>query len=155
ISSCSVLPTLDPTSGTATCTVSSLTLGNHTFNARYLGNTVYTSVAAPGVPVTVTAGGSTTTTISNVSATPALNAKPVSFTAAVAVVAPAVGTPQGTVTFFDGTISLGTAQVQVVSGKAQATFTTSSLAMGRHLITARYDPAANFQSSTSAQVEQW
>jgi hypothetical protein len=148
---------LDPTTGTASCKVPSLQwVGNHTLTARYLGDTNDTSVIASNLTLAVNPGGSTTTTITNVSATPAFNAKPVTFTASVAVVAPASGFPVGTVTFLDGTTSLGSAPVQqVTGGKAQATFTTWSLSMGSHQITARYDGLAGFTQSTSAAVQEW
>jgi hypothetical protein len=164
MSECSVVPTLDPTTLTATCTVSNLTVGSHTINARYLGDNNYLGVSAPALTVTVNAvPSSTTTTISNVSASPSFNANGVTFTASVAVVAPGTGTPGGTVTFFDGTTSLGTGQVQLVGGKAQATLTTYSLPMGKHVITARYDGATGlgpngaggFGPSLSTQVEHW
>jgi hypothetical protein len=143
--------TIDPTADTATCSVPNLQwVGNHTLTARYLGDTNYSPSNPANLTLPVNPGGSTTTTISNVSATPALNARPVTFTASVAVVAPASGFPVGTVTFLDGTTSLGTAPVQqVIGGKAQATFTTSSLPMGSHQITARYDRFMGFTQSTS------
>jgi len=157
IRNCSAVPTLDPTTLAATCTVSNLTLGSHTINARYVGDTNYLGVSAPSLAVTVKpVDPPTTTTISNVSASPSFNARPVTFTASVAVVAPGTGTPGGTVTFFDGTASLGTGQLQLVGGKPQATLTTYSLPMGKHVITARYDGALHlFAPSTSTPVEHW
>ncbi|MGD0179230.1 MAG: FG-GAP-like repeat-containing protein [Terriglobales bacterium] len=46
------------------------------------------------------------------------------------------GTPTGTVTFYDGTTNLGTANL---NGKAKGTLTTSALAVGTHSITATYN----------------
>jgi hypothetical protein len=54
--------------------------------------------------------------------------------------------PTGTVTFMDGAVVLGT--VNVVNGSAQ--LVTSTLARGKHSITAVYNGDAGFLGSTSA-----
>ncbi|MDV9203065.1 Ig-like domain-containing protein, partial [Streptomyces sp. Wh19] len=59
--------------------------------------------------------------------------------------APGAGTPTGTVDFFDGATLLGTG---TLSGGV-ATFTTSTLAIGTHPLTAVYNGDANFAGSTS------
>ncbi len=96
-------------------------------------------------------GQATTTAASTTSLTSSVNSpgtygQPVTFTA---VVAPASGsgTPTGTVTFKDGTNTLGTGTLSVVNGVDQATFTTSSLAAGGHSITAVYGGDSNFTTS--------
>ena len=61
------------------------------------------------------------------------------------------GAPTGTVTFMDGSTSLGTAPL---NGANQATFTTSSLAAGTHPITAVYGGDNSFATSTSAALSQ-
>jgi hypothetical protein len=69
------------------------------------------------------------------------------FTATVAPVAPATGTPAGTVTFaVDGSTS---AVVALASGQAQ--WTTSSLQQGAHTISAAYSgQAGTYQASTES-----
>jgi hypothetical protein len=87
------------------------------------------------------------------SCNPSLHLLPVTFTATVAVVAPGVGTPTGTVTFRDGTTTLGTATLS--SGKA--TYRTPCLRplrLGDHSITAVYNGDANFTTSTSPAMTQ-
>ena len=59
--------------------------------------------------------------------------------------------PTGTVTFYDGATSLG-APATVSGGKA--TISTSSLAVGGHLITATYSGDTNNASSSSATLTQ-
>ncbi|MFE2750354.1 Ig-like domain-containing protein, partial [Streptomyces scopuliridis] len=66
-------------------------------------------------------------------------------TATVAAVPPGAGTPTGTVDFFDGATLLGTG---TLSGGV-ATFTTSALSVGSHLLTAVYSGDTNFTGSTS------
>jgi streptogramin lyase len=59
--------------------------------------------------------------------------------------------PTGSVSFFDGTVSLGTSAL--VNGVA--TLSTSALAVGRHSITAVYSPAGSFNPSTSGSLSQF
>jgi LPXTG-site transpeptidase (sortase) family protein len=72
----------------------------------------------------------------------------VTFTATVTE--PGAGTPTGAVEFFDGGISLGTGTL--VGG--QAIFSTTSLAVGSHTITATYLGDVNFGGSTSPGLTQ-
>ena len=64
----------------------------------------------------------------------------------VNVIAPATGTPTTAVSLLEGTTVLST--VLPVAGKAM--FTTSRLAVGTHLLTARFLESANFSTSTDA-----
>src|SRR5262249_44785880 len=57
----------------------------------------------------------------------------------------------GTVTFMDGSTTLGT---QLLNGSGQAGFTTSSLSVGSHSITAEYGGDATHDVSTSAALTQ-
>lgn len=61
-----------------------------------------------------------------------------------------VGNPSGTMTFFDGVSSLGTV---AMTGRV-GTLTTSSLTVGSHPLTARYDGSASYTQSTSAPLNQ-
>jgi len=85
---------------------------------------------------------------------PATHGQPATFTAVVAAAAPGSGTPAGTVTFSDGATVLGTGQLTVAGGTDQATFSTSSLAVGTHTITASYGGDGNFTTRTSAALTQ-
>ena len=89
---------------------------------------------------TVTILPQTTTTLALTSgSTPSAPGLPLTFTASVA------GTsPTGTVSFFSGAALLGSG---TLNGAFQASFTTSSLAIGPHNITARY--AGNGTNGTS------
>ncbi len=55
--------------------------------------------------------------------------------------------PTGTVTFTDGSTTLGTGTVSQVGGNSIATFSTNSLAAGSYSITATYSGDANFAGS--------
>lgn len=61
------------------------------------------------------------------------------------------GTPTGSVTFKDGSTTLGSSPL---STSGTATFSTSSLAAGQHSLTAAYSGDATFSSSTSSVLTQ-
>ena len=71
------------------------------------------------------------------------------FTATVAAVSPGTGTPTGTVNFFDGATQIGTG---TLNSSGVATFSTSTLSVGTHSITAVYAGDTNFTTSTSTAV---
>ena len=74
------------------------------------------------------------------SANPAASGQPITFTAAVTAIAPAVGTPTGAITFVDGTNILGT----VALSSGQAAYSPTSLSPGIHNITAVYSGDSSF-----------
>src|SRR5438270_142422 len=79
---------------------------------------------------------------------PVASANPVGFGVAVtltAMVSSSRGTPTGSVTFVDGTTTLGTAPLVAGSGS----FTTSALSVGSHSITAAYSGDGDYTGSTS------
>jgi hypothetical protein len=81
----------------------------------------------------------------NVTPNPVTNGQNVNF---AATVSSPNGTPTGSVVFMDGTTALGT--VALVNGVA--TFSSSDLAEGAHLITAHYSGSTQHSASTSAIV---
>ena len=92
----------------------------------------------------------TTTTLTS-SLNPSVVGQAVTFTATVSITDPVPGPPTGTVTFKDGTTTLGTG---TLDASGVATFTTSTLAAGRHSIKATYNGDASFKTSTSAVLTQ-
>jgi hypothetical protein len=59
------------------------------------------------------------------------------------------GSPTGTVTFYDGSASIG---IAAVSAGAQASISIASLALGAHTITAVYPGDTNFTANTSTPL---
>jgi hypothetical protein len=92
---------------------------------------------------------SPTSTLLSSSVNPAVWGQPVSFTASVISGTP--GTPTGSMTFMDGTTTLGSAQLD---SSAQAVLTTSSLAVASHAITAIYSGDSQFDPSTSGPLSE-
>ena len=72
-------------------------------------------------------------------------------TATVGPVSPGVGVPTGTVTFMNGTTTLGTG---TLNDTGVATLSVSSLAVGTQSLTAVYGGDTNFTTSTSTAVSQ-
>ena len=80
----------------------------------------------------------------------------VRFTATVSAIAPGStvgGTPTGTVTFYDGSTSLGQAPLSTTGGVATATYSTSSLTVGSHTITASYAGDGSFLTSSGSLTQ--
>lgn len=75
----------------------------------------------------------------------------VTFTATVVPAIASGTTPTGTVLFNDGTTQIGTG---TLNASAQATFSTSSLAVGNHPIRAKYLGDANFAAASSAPMNE-
>jgi YVTN family beta-propeller protein len=94
--------------------------------------------------LTISQAASSTTVVSGNN--PALVGAPVTFTATVSSIA---ATPTGTVSFKDGSTTMGTA---LLNGSGVATFTSSTLAQGTHSMTAVYDGGVNFVGSTSSAL---
>jgi hypothetical protein len=133
--------------GTATFTTSTLSTGMHSITAVYAGDTNFAGSTSPVFTQTVTTATTTTTLVSSLN--PSNLNQAVTFTATVTPTS-GTGMPTGTVTFLDGTTTLGTSTLS----SGHATFTTSALSGGTHSITASYSGDTNFTSSTSAVLSQ-
>jgi hypothetical protein len=135
--------------GPAQLTVSNLVLHAHSITARYSGDSNFTASASAALTQTVSPAATSTAVVSS-SANPSPYGQAVTFTAAVT---PAFsGSPTGNVSFFDGSTSLGNANL---SGGV-ATFSTSATALiaGSHAVTSKYNGDSNFVTSSSAAFGQ-
>jgi hypothetical protein len=132
-------------SGVASFTTSALSAGSHSITAAYDGAADFAPSTSPALRQTVNTA--TTTTAIKSSVNPSAYGQAVTFTATVAS---SGGTPTGTVTFKDGTTTLGSGAL----ASGVASFTTSALSVGSHSITAAYDGATDFAPSTSPALRQ-
>jgi hypothetical protein len=133
--------------GIATLTTSLVSLGTHQITATYPGDTAtYASSAAPAKTQTVTQASTTTVVTSSLMVAKA--GQSVTFTATVTPSATGAIVPTGTVTFMDGATQLGTPVTLTSAGTAA--FTSSTLTVGPHTITAKYNGDTNFTASTSS-----
>ena len=132
-------------SGVATLTTSALPIGTDSVTAVYGGDTSYASSTSAAVTETVgkAAGGATLTT-SN--ATPNYG-QSVTLTDTLTTANGVV--PTGTVTFYNGTTSLGTG---TVNASGVATLVTMALPVGTDSVTAVYGGDTNYSATTSNAV---
>jgi len=133
-------------SGSASFSILTLAAGSHSITASYSGDAnVSPSTSAPQTQV-ITQASTTTSLIS--SANPAATGASVTFTATVSSFN---GTPAGSVSFNDGTTTLGSS---ALNASGVATFTTSNLAAGTHSISAVFAGSTNFIGSTSLTLNE-
>jgi parallel beta-helix repeat protein len=129
-------------------TTTTLSVGAHTVSVTYGGDTNHASSTASLPTQTVMSSslaGSVTTVLS--SSNPSMIGQQVTFSAFVDPVGSQL-TPTGTVTFtIDGQAESPVA-VAIVDGVDEAQFSTSTLAVGGHSISATYSGDANFNPST-------
>jgi CII-binding regulator of phage lambda lysogenization HflD len=130
--------------GVATYTTSSLAVGQHSMAAVYGGDA--NNVGSTSAVLIQTVQATTSTTLAS-SVNPSKSGSSVAFTATVTAGA---ATLTGTITFMDGATTLGAG---ALSGGV-ATYTTSSLAVGQHSVTAVYGGDTNNAGSTSAVLTQ-
>jgi len=139
------------TGGMATCSYTPTTTGTHTLNAVYSGDTNFTTSTATPYVLTVSTAPTTTTVISSANPSPA--GQTVTYGAVVAPVAPATGTPTGTLSFFDnGTPIAGCTGEPVTTGYALCL--TNMPLSGTFAITATYGGSAVFAGSVSNALSQ-
>jgi hypothetical protein len=138
------------TSGIATATIGSLgnTGSNTAIYAVYVPTpTDFTYAGSTSAPISF----ATTTTLTSSSPVSGVG-EPVTFTATVAPASAGAGTPTGSVAFsIDGT-TVATVPLNATTG--QASYTTSSLAIGTHAVVATFVPNAPFLSSVSSTLTQ-
>jgi hypothetical protein len=120
------------------------TAGQHTLSVTFTP-TDTTNYGTATAQVTLAVNQATPSIALSSSINPVLVTDAVTFTATVSSTA---GTPAGSVSFFDGTTLLDT----VAMSGGTAAFTTSSLAVGSHAITAVSSGDSNFTSVTSSSV---
>jgi autotransporter-associated beta strand protein len=137
-------PGVPVAAGQATLSLLELSPGVHSISATYLGDANYNSATSAPVSQTVQQASSTVSVSTQGSS---VFGQAISLNAFVGPVAPAAGTPSGTVTFLvDGT-SIGTVNL---NGSGQASLVTSALSAMTHSITAVYNGDANFTGSTGS-----
>ncbi len=135
-------------------------VGSCPFTAAYRGDANFLASISPSEPYVVTPAPSTTTITAQPD--PAFSSQQVSLRAVIQGVpsptaSPVTGQPippgvlqsTGTVQFLDGGTVLGSA----IIGSGTATFTTNSLAVGTHTITATYSGDANLSGSSGSTSE--
>jgi hypothetical protein len=139
---------------TASFNIPSLAVGNHTIAASYSGDGNFTGSSAVALTQTVTKAA--TSTVISSSVNPAVTAQNLTFTATISVTAPGGGTPTGTVQFVIDGSNAGSpvAVAELSASSATASFSTTSLAVGTHVITASYSGDGSFAASAATALTQ-
>lgn len=127
-------------------TTSSLQPGTHAIKAVYNGSSTATTATSNTINQVVNKSTTATTISSNLN--PSIFGNSVTFTSTVTST---TGSPTGFVTFKDGSLILGTAELDLTG---TATFSISTLTAGSHSITAVYSGDLEFLTSTSAVLTQ-
>ena len=135
-----VYGTVSLSGGVAQVTLPAITVGKHTIDAQYSGDS---SDAPAKVAFKQTVTGASSSTVVATSAEPSVYGQGVTFTATVSG---SIGTPDGTVTFKDGGTVLGTT---ALSG-GQAMLAVSTLNGGTHTINAVYSGNSQYASSSGS-----
>jgi hypothetical protein len=145
------LATLTPnSSGVATFTTSSLTLGLHTIVASYAGDATH-SYTTVSLLQTVANGYPTPSTLTS-SLNPATVGQSVTFTDTVTFNGSASTSAPGTITFYDnnGATLLGSQAITAQpNSTATSTFTTSTLTVGTHNISAVLTSGNSYASTST------
>jgi hypothetical protein len=130
----------------------SLSTGSHSITAVYGSDANYATSTSPAVTQAVNAPPQVSTTTALISSqNPATSGQSITFTATVSGTTNNSPLPTGSVVFYDGTTSLGSG---TLNASAQATYTTSALALGSHSITAAYGSSSTYAASTSPILTQ-
>ncbi len=134
-------------SGSATVSLSNLSIGTHVITAAYAGDTNFTDSTSPALNQIVQTGA-TSVSLSS-SPNPSNFDQAVTLTAAIK--SSTTGTPTGTVTFMQGTTKLGTSSL---NASGAASLALSNLTVGTDAITAAYSGDNTFSGATSAVMNQ-
>jgi hypothetical protein len=149
LGSTSLAPSDAADTAVATFVSSTLTPGDHAVRAEYVGNFNFEGSTAT---TSQTVERIATVTGIESSANPSTYGATVTLTAVVS--AGATGSPSGSVTFTEGSDTLGTATVETVGGRQVASVTVAGLSAGTHAVVAAYSGSATFAPSTSAPYDQ-
>ena len=133
--------------GKASIATATLTAGTHSITAVYDGGIDYATSTSAALSQVVDLATTTTTLTSTLN--PSTQGSAVTFMAEVA--AATGSTPTGTVTFKNGSTSIGTG---TLNSAGVASLTTSTLTTGTHSITAVYGGSAEDLTSTSPALSQ-
>lgn len=132
-------------SGVATITIPAPAAGTHEIAAAFVGDANFGN-SQTSIAQHVVLEGVTSSLVSSVN--PSITTNSVTFTATFG--SATAGPATGTVTFFDGATSIGTG---TLNGSGVATFSTSTLAAGTHIIKATYPGDATHDAGNATLVQ--
>jgi len=136
--------------GMGSCIITSTTAGFKGLVATYGGGSSFNGSSSEKTPhrVSPASTSSTSTAVSSIP-NPSILGQPVTFLANVTAKAPDAGTPVGTVSFLEGGKVLATADL---TPSGWASFTTATMSVGAHGITAIYNGDPSFKKSSATTI---
>ncbi|WP_213804807.1 Ig-like domain repeat protein [Granulicella sp. dw_53] len=132
--------------GSASFSISTLTLGAHNITAAYGGDTNFQAITSAALTQTIRIAD--TNLVLTSSANPAISGAAIAFTATITGTGGAI---TGTITYLDGTATIGRA---TLNGNGVAVFSISTLSPGIHSISALYSGDANNSPNSSGVLQQ-
>lgn len=139
---------VDPT-GRASINTSSFSAGNVTLSAVFEGSSNFQN--STSAPTSQLVNKATTSTNLTVNPSPSNYGQYVQLTVLVTTASPGSGTPDGTITIYDGNTSLGSSPLDA---NGSATLNTPQLSVGNHTFNVVYDGSTNFLASNSTTMTQ-
>lgn len=139
--------TLDA-NGQASITITNFALGAHSIQARFLGSNNFSESISKGISLPVASANSTVTIA--IDKTNATFGDTVTLSSVVSIASPGVGVPSGTVEYYEGSVKIGTANVNTANG--QASLAVPGLTVGSHTFTAKYLGNSSVAPSESGTV---
>jgi hypothetical protein len=134
---------------TATYNTSSLSPGPHIVEAVYLGDSNFTDSVGSLLSLQQVQAANTNMTLTS-SSNPSAPGQPVTFTATISLPATVTAIPSGIVEFVIDGIPVSTASLTPAgSSLFTASYTTSSLAVGTHTVTANYSGDLTFPAASA------
>jgi hypothetical protein len=137
----------DLINGQATVSVANLAVGTHALKIAYFGDVHFLASTSDVLDQVVIKYASDTVALTASNYSPFVG-QPVTLTATVTGLPPGTSTPTGTVSFWRGSILLGTSELM----NGQATLTVSNLLPGLDRIHAVYSGDSSYAKNTSAVV---
>jgi hypothetical protein len=137
------------TTGSATYTIGTLVAGTYLVTANFAG--VSGALPSSASLIETVTASNIIATATSLSALPNPANQGQAVTLLASVTAGASPVSSGTVSFYDGSVALGSG---TLSSSGQATLVTSSLAAGTHALTAVFPATGLFATSTSAVVQE-
>ncbi|HEY0757624.1 MAG TPA: Ig-like domain repeat protein [Acidisarcina sp.] len=134
-------------SGVATISTSTLAAGSYNVVATYSGDSLYNSSVSSATPLTIVDLYATTSALAISTAGPYTYGEAVTLTATISASGSTI--PAGSVTFAEGSLTLGTA---TLNASGVATLVTTALPAGMGSIMASYSGSSTSTASSSANV---
>jgi hypothetical protein len=140
------LATVSLSGGSAALTTTKLAVGSHSITVKYNGSASFAASGPAASALEVDVIPDATNAVVSSSVSSPVYGQSVTLKATLKAASPGSGTPTGTVSFYDGSVLLGSATLS----NGAASIKTTALSVGSNAITVVYSGNSNFVGTTSA-----